>query len=307
MIEFENVLDIEPAYQILDFQNLVKGMPSVITLDIAPLHTGVVVWDGNELHTYYFHMQMADKENPQWLYLKRKEFKSYLYSIVKDHHYDYCLVEDVHAEQNYDTLIQLLNINNVIDELADEGFCSIGTFYRMQVSSWQAKTRKIYKQSGKLTSKVETQGLLAYLNCPYYNQYKDLTETQKKDICFEDTCDALGMLLAVVAMVKDVATTSSSKRNKLKFSNVKMLYVEYLEDCQKSRDKRFKTEEKVEVTLKKNIKASIEQILQEDTEGKVFYAELPVNNLGSFGMKYHFTFYASGKGYLLFYLKSNKK
>jgi hypothetical protein len=49
------------------------------------------------------------------------------------------------------------------------------------------------------------------------------------------------------------------------------------------------------------------RIVEGDTEQKVFYAYLPVNKLGAFGMKHKFTFYPSGEGYLIFYANSKNK
>ena len=36
------------------------------------------------------------------------------------------------------------------------------------------------------------------------------------------------------------------------------------------------------------------------------YAELPVDKLGVFGLDHKFTFYPSGQGYLVFYVKEMK-
>ena len=104
--------------------------------------------------------------------------------------------------------------------------------------------------------------------------------------------------------LKQVTDTAEKK---VKFSDVKMLYVEHLEDSLKSRDKRFKEPDKVKVTLKKNIKDSILTLVNGEVDDKVFYAELPVSKLGAFGMKHKFTFYPSGEGYLIFYVKSKNK
>ena len=168
MIEFQEN-DIEQVqYQQVTLNNLIKNMPSMLTLDIAPRHTGIVYWDGSKLTEYYFKLTEPDKSNNHWLYLLRQEFKKKLTEIVKDKQFEYCLVEDIYGGENFDTVIQLVILNNVIDELMFEGTCEIKTFYRLKPTSWMSKARKIYKQEGKLKSKFETQGLLDYLQCDYY-------------------------------------------------------------------------------------------------------------------------------------------
>ncbi len=306
MIEFQENVDEQVIYQQLTLDNIIKGMPSIITLDVAPQHTGIVYWDGIQLKEYYFKLTEPDKENTHWLYYLRREFKQKLSEIVKGKVFDFCLIEDVYGGENYDTVIQLVTLNTVIDELMFDNICTIKTFYRLKPTSWMSKARQIYKQDNKLKSKFETQGLLEYLQCDYYLENKGLSAAQKKECCFEDICDAYGMLIAVVAMNK-LADSKTTKEKKINFTDIKMLYVEHLEDCQQSRDKRFKNEAKQKVELRKNIKDSILDIVREDKENKVFYADLPVSSLGAFGMKYGFTFYASGQGCLLFYVKQKKK
>ena len=306
MIEFQENAGERIVYQQLTLNKLIQNIPSLITFDVAPQHTGIVYWNGTQFKEYHFKLNEPDKQNPHWLYLLRKEFKGILTDIVRNKEFEYCLIEDVYGGENYDTVIQLLILNSVIDELIDEGICKVNHFYRMIATSWMAKARLLYKQEGKLKSKFETQGLLEYLQCDYYLQHKDLSPIQKKDICFEDTCDAYGMVVALIAMIKltDIKVT---KVKKINFTDIKMIYVEHLEDCVKSRDKRFKSEEKYKVELRKNIKDSILDIVRNDNGNKVFYAELPISSLGAFGMKYNFTFYASGQGFLVFYVKQKKK
>ena len=78
MIEFkENLID-QVVYQQMTLNNIIKSMPSVITLDVAPQHTGIVYWDGDSVKEYYFRLTDPDKLNAHWLYLLRKEFKQKL-------------------------------------------------------------------------------------------------------------------------------------------------------------------------------------------------------------------------------------
>ena len=171
MIEFQENAGEHIVYQQLTLNSIIKNVPSILTLDIAPQHTGIVCWDGIQFKEFYFKLTEQDKQNPHWLYFLRKEFKEKLTEIVKGKHFDYCLVEDVYGGENFDTVIQLVTLNNVIDELMFDNVCDIQNFYRLKPTAWMAKARVIYKQEGKLKSKIETQGLLDYLQCDYYIQH----------------------------------------------------------------------------------------------------------------------------------------
>ena len=284
--------------------NLLKNFGSVLALDQAPLHTGVVIWNGSEFENYYFRTPAVSKdaEDPFRLYKLRRDFKSELKNIVQDRTFDYVIVENVFAGDNYETFAQLLTINNVIDELIFEGSCYVlKKFYRWEPSAWLSRARRFYKQKGKLRSKIETQGILEYLEDDYYLKNKNLSNKEKEDICFEDTCDARGMILAVVAEEK--LKVNMVKSIGLKLSDIKMVYVEDLEETYSNRDKRIANEEYVPVDL--NFRALetsiINQVIQNPDD--VLCAYLPVDKLGRFGLEKKFKFYQSGEGYLLFYKK----
>lgn len=315
MLEFsmdnEDIVTIERP----TVKTLMQGIKSAIALDVAPGHTGVVIWNGKETEEYGFSLTEPNKTDYSWLYKLRKEFKEKLIDIVKNRYFEHCIIEGVYGGENVDTTLQLAEINDVIDELIDTNVCIVDNFYRLRPTEWMSKYRLIYKQSGKLVSKVETQGLLEYLDYSFYNKYKDNPDSKKeaekkgvldkKSLFFEDICDACGMLIAVAAMVKIESKDKKEKPLKISFKkDIKMVYVEHLEDCNKNRDKRLR-EEKIEVKLGKNLKDSIIKCVEEDRE-KVMYANVPVMKLGAFGIENKFTFYKSGEGYIVFYLKEKK-
>ena len=296
-------------------KTLLKGIKSAIALDVAPGHTGVVIWNGKDTEEYGFSLTEPDKKDYRWLYKLRKEFKEKLTEIVKSRYFEYCIIEGVYGGENVDTTIQLVEINDVIDELIDTNVCIVDNFYRLRPTEWMSKYRLIYRQSGKLVSKVETQGLLDYLDYGFYKKYKDNPEGKreaekkgikdKKSLFFEDICDACGMLIAVAAIVKIESKEEKEKPLKISLKkDIKMVYVEKLEDCNKNRDKRLR-EEKIEVSLGKNLKDSILKCVETERE-KVMYANVPVMKLGAFGIENKFTYYKSGQGYIVFYLKGPK-
>ena len=88
------------------------------------------------------------------------------------------------------------------------------------------------------------------------------------------------------------SVTEKEKKKKISLKkDIKMVYVEKLEDCNKNRDKRIKGE-KVQVELGKNLKNSILSLVEENPK-EVMYAYVPVMKLGTFGVDNKFTFYKS--------------
>lgn len=275
---------------------------SAITFDIAPLHTGIVEFDGVSPKEYFFHLTPQSSDDVFKEIKQRRDFKSRVEKIVSGKHYDYCLVEGVYGGENYNTLVQLLNLNTVVDELILDGVCTVDTFYRQKQVEWASDTRQIYKQAGKPTSKVETQGLLEYLGCKYYLDHKNDSTTQKKEECFEDICDAYGMLYSIVAKVK--APRSKKERGKITIKDVRMSYVSSYDELDTTSRwaKRFADDDPLAVDL--DYKHLEESIITQATlhPDRLLMAVLPSSELGIFGVKHNFTFCADeDEGLLYFY------
>lgn len=288
----------------LNIMTLLNG--TAITLDIAPLHTGVVIWNGSSFEEYYFHLSrkegMQDESvSPMWAIKQRRVFKKHLEEIVKGRSFDYCLVEGVYGGENYNTTVQLLNLNTVIDELILDGVCDVKTLYREKQTVWSKDMRLIYKQKNKPTSKVEVQNFLDYMHCSYYLEHKDDTAKQKALECFEDICDSYGMMFSIVAKLNFV--TTNEKKKHISFSDIKMLYVEDSSDVYYSRDEVFSSGDFENVDLDfRNIEKSILGYVEQFPD-RLLCAYLPPSKLGIFGVKHHLEFFCNedDEGWLYFY------
>lgn len=283
--------------------NLFKTIKSGIGLDISKNHTGIVIWNGKTIETYGFAIEEYDKSDYFAEYKMRRDFKEKLYQIVKDRHFEYCIVEDVYSGENFDTVRKLLALQTVIDELIFEHVCVVDNFVRWLQVEWSKYTRQVYKQAGRLKSKLETQGILEYLEFDFYLEHKGDSERVKKEIFFEDICDACAMLIGVI--VKKSTEETIAKNPNIKLSDIKMIYVEHKEDRKKVRDKRLKEiseEDIINVEINKTIEKNILTYCT-NNRTDVMCAEIPVNKLGVFGQKHKFNFYESGNGYLYFYYK----
>ena len=285
----------------LTVEGLLSHINSGIGLDIAKNHSGVTIWDGNSVITYGFELEQYDKTDMHAEYKMRRDLKHKLLKIVDGMHFEYCVVEDVFGGDNFDTVRKLLALNTVIDELIFDGVCSVDNFYRWLESTWMKYCRLIYKQSGKLRSKFEVQGILEFLNWNFYLEHKDDSNTVKRNIYFEDICDSCGMLLGAVA--KDFVKIDDAKPSRLRLSDIKMVYCEDFNEFGKIRDKRLKEEEALVVDLDfKHLEGSIVDLAMKYPD-KVLCALLPSEKLGVFGMKHKFAFYDSDTSCLYFYNK----
>lgn len=281
--------------------SILGNIKSGIGLDISKNHTGIVYWDGSEIHEYGFSTSEYDKTDYFAEYKMRRDFKNKLKEIVQGKYFEICIVEDVYGGENFDTVRKLLALNTVIDELIFENVCTVKKFLRWNEPKWAKCTRTIYKQRGKLKSKVETQGILEYLGYPFYMAHKDDRAGVKKEIFFEDICDACGMLLG--AVMDEIMNINIVKGTPLKLSNIKMVYVEDLADTYSCRDKRISEEGFIDVEL--DFRKLEDSIIKQASAhpNDVLCAFLPSDKLGVFGMKHKFTFYDSEESYLLFYKK----
>ena len=171
-------------------ESLLKTIPSGIGLDIAKNHSGIFIWDNGKMEKYGFALDEYEKNDPFAEYKMRRQIKQKLSEIVRGRYFEHCIVEDVYAGENFDTVRKLLALNTVIDELIFERVLTINKFYRWNEPKWSKATRSIYKQRGRLKSKFETQGLLEYLEYDFLLEHKDAKRAKKGEVVFEDICEA---------------------------------------------------------------------------------------------------------------------
>lgn len=281
--------------------SLFKTIPSGIAFDIAKNHTGICIWNGENIERYGFALSEFDKTDYFSYYKMRRELKQKIYDIVKGRYFEFCVVEDIYGGENFDTVRKLAELNTVPDEIIFDRTMIVNNFVRWKPSEWMSKTRTLYKQRGKLKSKVETQGILEYLEDDFVLSNKDKSKSEKDAIFYEDICDATAMLLGVVAQKN--ADLSLAKSSSVKLSDIKMVYVDDILDSYGSSDIRVSSEGFIEVDLDyRNIEKSLVKYAS-TYPNDVLCAMLPSSKLGNFGLKHNFEFFDSEESYLFFYNK----
>lgn len=281
--------------------SLFKTIPSGIAFDIAKNHTGICIWNGENIERYGFALSEFDKSDYFSYYKMRRELKQKICDIVKGRYFEFCIVEDIYGGENFDTVRKLAELNTVPDEIIFDRTMIVNNFVRWKPSEWMSKTRTLYKQRGKLKSKIETQGILEYLEDEFLLSNKDKSKSEKDAIYYEDICDATAMLLGVVAQKN--ADLSLAKSSSVKLSDIKMVYVDDILDSYGSSDSRVSSEGFIEVDLDyRNIEKSLVKFAS-TYPNDVLCAMLPSSKLGNFGLKHHFEFFDSEESYLFFYNK----
>jgi len=283
--------------------SILKNVDSGIGIDISKNHTGIVVWDGISITTHGFKLNKINKEDPHSEYRMRMDFRSRLSSVVTGKKFENCVVENAYGGSNFDTVRKLLALNTVVDELLFDGVFEVDNFYRWLQSEWSSRLRKVYKPAFKMLSKVETQNILEYLEFEFLLENKHKSDKYLEEIFFEDICDACGMLLASANEQK--LETRLVNCSPVKFSDIKMLYVDDIENTGYIKDRKIQELGYTEVTINtKTIKRDIMRVVN-NNPNEIYCVYIPVTHLGVFGIEHNLTFFSSGDGYLFFYSKKH--
>ncbi len=295
-----------PKISSTNIKDLLSVMGSGIGLDISKEHTGVFLYRDGKLEEYGFKINYEyDAKDYSAEAKMRIAFREQLYNILKGYHWENCVVEDCINGVNFDTNRKLLALNCVVDELVLDGRLQIDNIYRFEQSKWLSYLRKIKKLGNKLNTKYECQELLKLIGYEYAIDNSTKTKQEKKDMFYEDICDAAGQLVGLATFLnfKDTFGKSSS----LKTSNIKMYFTEEFYDIYDTNDLVIDVclIKEVELPTRK-LEDSIKELVKDNTDS-VMYARVECKDLGNFGVSKGFKFYKQGYGYLFFYNKDIKK
>lgn len=285
-------------------KSLLGTLQSGLALDIAPNHTGIVVWNGQDTEEYHFVVGTFDKDDAFGEAKMKRAFRQELLNIVEGKHFQVVVVEDWFVGSNADTVRKLAALNTVIDELLMDGLCTYEEFYRWKEGEWHKRAMSISKQKTGIKDKLKTQALLEELEYAFYLEHMLDSDSIKKEICFEDICDACGMLLAVVA--EKNFQIDSVKSKSIKLSDIKMHFIEGREGVNDIKGLHIQEDDLRGVELDyKNLEESVKRQVKTYPDD-ILISPLPVSKLGLFGLNNKFKFYASDDTYLVFYLKKKK-
>ena len=312
--------DTSSSIDKMSVESILSSIKSGIGLDIAKNHSGICIWENGVVKTYGFKLNDYDTSDYFAEYKMRLDFKNKLSEIIKGKSFEFCIVEDVYGGDNFDTTRKLLALNTVIDELIFDGVCKVEHFVRWNATKWLSYFRQISNIGSRFNSKVETQLILEFLDFDFYIKNKNLDQSDKESIFFEDICDATAMLCGMVIKAfsdrsnQEIVVNNNEVSNKnvnvnlkkkssLKISDIKLIYLEDIEDVYTTRDRRLREEIYDLCKLNtRNIEKSILSLIEENPDS-ILCSYLPVEKLGYFGIKHKLEFYHSGEGYLFFYKK----
>lgn len=275
---------------------------SGLGLDIAKNHSGVCIYKDGQVTQVGFELAKYDNSDGHGDYRMRLDLKNKLKNIIGGMEFDYIIVEDVFGGENYDTVRKLIVLQTVIDELIFEGAVKCKYFYRWLKTKWFKYFKEYFPSRKGLKSKIATQEILDYLEDSFYKANSSLSDREKEKIYFEDICDATAMLCGLALYISK-GDNSEDKGKKITLKDIKMYYIESEDDYLTLRDDKIRGEGWYAVPEEyTNLK---EKIILEAKENPniVLRMDLPVSKLGRFGIENNFTFYPSGNGVLLWYLR----
>lgn len=283
-------------------RNSLSVLGSGLGLDIAKNHSGVCIYKDGIVKQVGFELSKYDDKDSHGDYRMRLDLKNRLKELIGGMEFNYIIVEDVYGGENYDTVRKLIVLQTVIDELIFEGTVKCNHFYRWLKTKWFKYFKEYYPARKGLKSKIATQEILNYLEDSFYLTNHSLSEREKEKNYFEDICDATAMLCGLALYVSNDSKDEESK-DKITMKDIKMYYIEYEDDYLKLNDDKIRGEGWYGVT--EEYTNLTEKVLYEAKENPniVLRMDLPVFKLGRFGIEHNFTFYPSGNGVLLWYLK----
>lgn len=276
-------------------EGVLSSIESGVALDIAKLHSGVAIWENDELSRHGFKLKEFSKTDPHYLYNLREDLLEKLSDLLGGKHFEHCVIEDVYSGSNFTTVAVLVTLNTVIDELIFKGIISVDNFHRWKEATWMKYFRRICKIKGKPDVKYETQEILRYLNDEFSLEGNTLTNAEKEKIFFEDICDATGMLCAVA-----VYSATSDNEVHEKSLTMRSVWVSYQSDLN---DDVLDVAQSVDYDGSK-----LEDFILgycKEFPNVLFYSRIPSEKLGRFGIEHGFSFFPQG-GYLLFRKKGNR-
>jgi len=282
-------------------EKLLGVLGSGVGLDIAKNHTGVCLFENGKVERYGLDLDTYDNTDFHALFNMRLSLKRKLSEILRGKELNYCIIEDVYGGENFDTVQKLVTLNTVIDELIYEGVVKVDNFYRWAEAKWMKWLRKVSGERHLLKAKYETQTLLEELQDSFYIKNCNASNRIKKEIFFEDICDATGMLCALAVYVSNGSEEDESYR-KLSIKDIKMFYLDaacddlYIDDEKAMSTSWTVVPDNYRVLDKFIIDTAL------SNPDKVLAMDLPVSRLGTFGIENRFKFYPSGKGVLVWYL-----
>ena len=301
-LNFMGVSDFEIKVEKPTVRNILPTLGSGLSLDIAKNHSGVCMYKDGKITQVGFELNKYDNSDYHGDYRMRLDLKNRLKELVGGMQFDYVIVEDVYGGENYDTVRKLLVLQTVIDELIFEGTIECKHFYRWLKTKWFKYFKEYYPARKYLKSKIATQEILEYLEDSFYLSNNNISDREKEKIYFEDICDATAMLCGLALYISKT-DTEDDKERKITMKDIKMYYIENEDDYLSLSDNRIRCEGWYAVDSDyTNLEQKVIDSAKEYPE-IVLRMDVPVTKLGRFGVENKLTFYPSGDGVLLWYLK----
>ncbi len=205
------------SFKKVEYTDFLKLEPTFLSLDISISSTGWVRSINGEVTYGTKTIESTDELG------RRKEFREFLISMLKDFHCPTVFVEDVIAGTNFKTTKGLIQLNSIVDDLNEYGLVSVGEIKRIDNKKW----KKYLKEATGYVAEIKKE------------DDKQLIRNCMNEIGFnfnvkQDIYDAMGMAVAVI--YRDKIMKETSKTDTVLKSDLRRCYTikQYTE-----KDKKF--------------------------------------------------------------------
>lgn len=253
---------------------LLKSVDSALGLDLSVNSTGVSIWDGKELTHAVIDVNVEGFSE----FEKRQALKEALTEIVGGMNFDLVVVEDVFGGINFTTVRDLLGLNDVPDELINEGVIGCKRFFRESNVSWKKDLRVHAKISGCPNDKEEIRQILEYLE--FDTEIAIGYNTSDKKDRYQDVLDSLGLIIGVIT--REVLGMSQEKvKYTLKSMNIwHCSSIDEYEACY-NEDDNFEV-----IHVGKKVKADLIKNITRTEASVTLLCEVNVDYLGRLAIDY---------------------
>lgn len=263
--------------QKVTYKDILKIVPSFISLDISKTSTGWVKYLNGEVTQGTYSIKATEDDGVS----QRREFREFLKSIFKDDEFEYIFIEDVIGSINFKTARTLYQLNPLADDMVADGIIKAKHIIR--------EDNKVWKKNLRLCSGYES-------NIRANSDDKQITRDSLLLLGFgdgttneiaEDIYDAMGMAIGVIYRKHVLNDKTSGKKLRKDISKVYKVKQEF--DLYDALDVANEVGgEIVQVdfmNIKKDLKYNFKRFIEEqDDDTKIYIIKILTCKIGAIAL-----------------------
>lgn len=281
----DSSMDLNGSYDIseednkveaLSYKNILSSVGKVISFDISVNSTGWFIYDNGECKYGTYKLKSKDPQG------RRIEFRDFLHVTINSQKFDFVVIEDVIAGNNFKTTQSLIQLNTIVDDMMFYGVINKSPIVRIGNTIWKRYLRQIGERNVDIKGMKDKDEIKLHVN--------------KLGFCEDveqDVYDALGMLLGVIAEKQGVVQKHERKTNRIE-NNILSYKVKVFDDEFEARKfaNKIATNNNIKVKylfdkdIDKSLKETVKKIVDEEGDDIVFFVDASIYKLGAVAIKF---------------------